>query len=240
MCDGNIDPEWVESLNSVLDDNRLLSLPSGWRVQFGPNVNFIFETHDLSKASPATISRMGIVYLSEHDIDLPDYVNNYVKNQPEDFQLYLGSLINDYFIKAVNWVMSEGELVIHSSKIGVALTGLSQLQDVKSKNQFIVSIIQSLGSQLQVDFRELFAQLVYEWSGQVPPPFLLKSKYNNERDFIESYYTNPNITLDLVEQKIPLVMTGDISQTLEVLSKWLIARNEQNFLLVGPHGSAKS
>jgi hypothetical protein len=27
ICDGDIDPEWVESLNSVLDDNRLLTMP---------------------------------------------------------------------------------------------------------------------------------------------------------------------------------------------------------------------
>ena len=63
VCDGDVDPEWIESLNSVLDDNRLLTLPSGWRIQFGPNVNFIFETHDLSYASPATISRMGMIFL---------------------------------------------------------------------------------------------------------------------------------------------------------------------------------
>lgn len=43
--------------------NRLLTLPSGWRIQFTDNVNFIFETHDLIHASPATISRMGIVNL---------------------------------------------------------------------------------------------------------------------------------------------------------------------------------
>ena len=48
ICDGDIDPEWIESLNSVLDDNRLLTMPSGERIQFGPNVNFVFETHDLS------------------------------------------------------------------------------------------------------------------------------------------------------------------------------------------------
>ena len=47
ICDGDIDPEWIESLNSVLDDNRLLTMPSGERIQFGPNVNFVFETHDL-------------------------------------------------------------------------------------------------------------------------------------------------------------------------------------------------
>jgi len=63
VCDGDVDPEWIESLNSVLDDNRLLTLPSGWRIQFGPNVNFMFETHDLSFASPATISRMGMIFL---------------------------------------------------------------------------------------------------------------------------------------------------------------------------------
>jgi len=63
ICDGDIDPEWIESLNSVLDDNRLLTMPSGERIQFGPNVNFLFETHDLSCASPATISRMGMIFL---------------------------------------------------------------------------------------------------------------------------------------------------------------------------------
>lgn len=72
VCDGDIDPEWIESLNSVLDDNRLLTMPSGERIQFGPNVNFLFETHDLSCASPATISRMGMIFLrSVVDICLP-------------------------------------------------------------------------------------------------------------------------------------------------------------------------
>lgn len=47
LCDGDIDPEWIESLNSVLDDNHLLTLPTGERISFGSNVNFIFETSDL-------------------------------------------------------------------------------------------------------------------------------------------------------------------------------------------------
>lgn len=63
ICDGDINPEWIESLNSVLDDNRLLTLPSGERIRFPGNVNFLFETHDLVAASPATISRMGMVFL---------------------------------------------------------------------------------------------------------------------------------------------------------------------------------
>ena len=77
ICDGDIDPEWIESLNSVLDDNRLLTMPSGERIQFSPNVNFLFETHDLSCASPATISRMGMIFLryecSTTQSCIPDY-----------------------------------------------------------------------------------------------------------------------------------------------------------------------
>lgn len=74
IFDGDIDPEWIEALNSVLDDNKLvffkqksiffkLTMPSGERIQFGNNVNFIFESTDLTFASPATISRMGMIYI---------------------------------------------------------------------------------------------------------------------------------------------------------------------------------
>lgn len=63
VCDGDVDPDWIEALNSVLDDNKLLTMPTGERVQFADQVNFIFETHDLSHASPATVSRMGMIYI---------------------------------------------------------------------------------------------------------------------------------------------------------------------------------
>lgn len=56
-------------MNSVLDDNHLLTLPNGERISFGDNVNFIFETHSLKYASPATVSRMGMIFLSDEDVD---------------------------------------------------------------------------------------------------------------------------------------------------------------------------
>ena len=78
ICDGDIDPEWIESLNSVLDDNHLLTLPTGERISFGSNVNFIFETNDLSFASPATISRMGMIFLNNEDAPLHKLLQHYL------------------------------------------------------------------------------------------------------------------------------------------------------------------
>ncbi|ORZ34798.1 dynein heavy chain, N-terminal region 2-domain-containing protein [Catenaria anguillulae PL171] len=63
VLDGDVDPEWVEALNSVLDDNRLLTMPNGERIKFDTNVNFVFLTDSLQFASPATVSRLAIVYL---------------------------------------------------------------------------------------------------------------------------------------------------------------------------------
>lgn len=58
VFDGDIDPEWAENLNSVLDDNHVLTLPTGQRSYLdSQRVKLIFETHQLTFASPATTSR---------------------------------------------------------------------------------------------------------------------------------------------------------------------------------------
>jgi len=65
IFDGDVDPEWAENLNSVLDDNKLLTLPNGERLALTNNIRILFEVQNLNHATPATVSRCGMVWFSE-------------------------------------------------------------------------------------------------------------------------------------------------------------------------------
>jgi dynein heavy chain len=65
ILDGDLDANWIESMNSVMDDNKLLTLASNERIPLKPHMKMIFEIRDLRFATPATVSRAGILYISD-------------------------------------------------------------------------------------------------------------------------------------------------------------------------------
>ncbi|OAA56942.1 dynein heavy chain [Niveomyces insectorum RCEF 264] len=78
VFDGDVDPEWVENLNSVLDDNKLLTLPNGERLNLPANVRIMFEVETLKYATLATVSRCGMVWFSEDTVTPRMQVHNYL------------------------------------------------------------------------------------------------------------------------------------------------------------------
>jgi dynein heavy chain len=67
LLDGDLDANWIESMNSVMDDNKILTLPSNERITLYPHMRMIFEIRDLKFATPATASRAGILFISDDD-----------------------------------------------------------------------------------------------------------------------------------------------------------------------------
>ncbi|CAA9988254.1 dynein heavy chain, putative [Plasmodium knowlesi strain H] len=74
IFDGNLDSHWIENMNSVMDDNKVLTLSSNERILLKNHMNLVFEFSDLMFATPATISRAGLVYFS---VDPNDLWKNY-------------------------------------------------------------------------------------------------------------------------------------------------------------------
>lgn len=78
VFDGDVDPEWVENLNSVLDDNKLLTLPNGERLNLPPNVRILFEVETLKYATLATVSRCGMIWFGEDTVTAEMMLTNYL------------------------------------------------------------------------------------------------------------------------------------------------------------------
>lgn len=75
-------------MNSVMDDNRLLTLPNGERIRLQKHVCLLFEVGDLQYASPATVSRCGMVYLDPKNLGFKPFYQKWLngrksKNQGE-------------------------------------------------------------------------------------------------------------------------------------------------------------
>lgn len=78
VFDGDIDPEWAENLNSVLDDNKILTLPNGERLALPENIRLIFEVDTLKFTTLATVSRCGMIWFDDSLVPLQGLISDFL------------------------------------------------------------------------------------------------------------------------------------------------------------------
>ena len=106
ILDGDIDPEWIESLNTVMDDNKVLTLVSQERIPLTPSMRLILEVSHLRNATPATVSRGGVLFINDQDIGWRPYLDTWMdqfkkKNDEyarNTFTLAISHYLNENFI----------------------------------------------------------------------------------------------------------------------------------------------
>ncbi|XP_012658288.1 dynein heavy chain 17, axonemal [Otolemur garnettii] len=81
VLDGDIDPMWIESLNTVMDDNKVLTLASNERIPLNRTMRLVFEISHLRTATPATVSRAGILYINPADLGWNPVVSSWIERR---------------------------------------------------------------------------------------------------------------------------------------------------------------
>ena len=102
VLDGDIDAVWIESMNTVMDDNKVLTLVSNERIPLTPAMRMVFEIDSLANATPATVSRAGILFINATDIGYKPYIDSWIQKRspverarfPTLFQRYIDTIFD--------------------------------------------------------------------------------------------------------------------------------------------------
>jgi len=177
LLDGDLDANWIESMNSVMDDNRMLTLASNERIPLKPHMRMIFEIRDLKYATPATVSRAGILYISTDDgFQWKSLVNTWVASRSygDEVKAWLTQCFDEYvatalrsFRKMVSSIpQQETTLVCNLLNLLDALFAKTpaMLESAKSIEMlFAFAAAWAIGSSLGVaddgkDYRKIFSE----------------------------------------------------------------------------------
>jgi len=186
ICDGPVDAIWIENLNTVLDDNKLLTLANGDRMPMTDNVRIVFEAEDLRNASPATVSRAGIIYVSGSVLGYEPIFECWLNSltTPE-----ISAVMNEHWqkffhdVNTLDWLSKNTKNMMSCTQVHLVTNMLSLLssllptsfeadkgQEVFLQRIFLYSLTWALGGLLEGDDRLKFHHFIALQPGLDLPP----------------------------------------------------------------------
>ncbi|KAI6071724.1 Dynein heavy chain 8, axonemal isoform X1 [Aix galericulata] len=270
ILDGPVDAIWIENLNSVLDDNKTLTLANGDRIPMSPTCKLLFEVHNIENASPATVSRMGMVYISSSALSWrPILQKNNVdvfqawlkKRSPQEAEV-LQSLYDRIFEPAYtymklnlnpkmellecNYIMQSINLLegLIPSKEEGGLSTISHLHKL-----FSFGIMWSLGALLELDSRDKLEAFIRAHDNKLDLPEIPAGTSQTMYEFYVTDYGDWEHWSKKVQEYVyPTDSVPDYASILvpnvdNVRTQFLIntiAKQNKAVLLIGEQGTAKT
>ena len=157
MLDGDIDPRWIESLNTVMDDNKILTLASNERIALTSEMRLLFEISNLKHATPATVSRAGILYINPGDLGWNPYVTSWVETRSSSNEKAQLTILFDKYIPSIQEAMK------HRFK---KITPIPQITHIETLCQLLGCLIvpQNIPSDATKELYELYFVFALVWA----------------------------------------------------------------------------
>ncbi|XP_076392739.1 dynein axonemal heavy chain 7 isoform X1 [Megachile rotundata] len=201
IFDGPLNNVWIENLYSTIDTNKVLCLESGEKINVADSVSVIFETINMTEASPAILSRCGIIYIESNSINWRSNIKTHISrnNIYNGYEEILYQLFDWIMDPALQFIYKHCTLSLIVEKLHFVMTTLNLLEmyftdaltectEEKDKTNyfttwmqvaFILSIIWGLGGNVSIDSHVKFNSFFVEiWSGtnkEYPKPEAIKS-----------------------------------------------------------------
>ena len=214
VCDGPVDAIWIENLNTVLDDNKILTLANNERIPMSDNTKMVFEVENLNNASPATVSRCGIIFVSPTDLFWRPLIRTWCRDRTEDKTqcnpdetVWCEEFTEKYIVKAdlqlilnrdYHYVMPLPEVVRITQLLNLLTALLSAdiaAQKTVNKATFerlwVYCLCWSHGGLLEQDDREKFHKYIESRSSGILPA-ISAQKMSVDKESIFDYYVDEN------------------------------------------------
>ena len=261
VLDGDIDAEWIESMNTVMDDNKMLTLASNERIPLTNSMRLLLEINHMVHCSPATVSRGGVIYLNQDDIGWQPMVESWIKSREAvDYRPLLVELFDRYLEKSLEHCRRNFRTIVPLVPMNIAgtvckiLEGIIPSENVRGQKpdkklleaQFVFACVWALGGAMLVDkvvdFRLQFHKWwISEWKEVLYPEGGLVFDYyvNDEAqmtpwtDKVEGYGYNPSEAFANIF--VPSVDSTRLSYFLNSFIK-----NKHYCMFVGNAGTGKT
>eukprot|EP00698_Gefionella_okellyi_P008566 TRINITY_DN2129_c0_g2_i1.p1 TRINITY_DN2129_c0_g2~~TRINITY_DN2129_c0_g2_i1.p1 ORF type:complete len:4490 (+),score=1324.74 TRINITY_DN2129_c0_g2_i1:457-13926(+) len=263
--DGPVDAIWIENLNTVLDDTKTLTLANGDRIIMPPTLKLVFEVGNLDNASPATVSRLGIVYVGEHSLGWQPVVEAWLRRRKAAGEVEtLRGMFEKNIDPLFDFLRDNCTETMSNTRVNSVSALLRMLDGLLSTTQtpsqplpathlqrfFIFALMWSLAGTLERTDRVKVHKFLAKPGSNLPLPNIP----SESEDTVFEYVVNPtNGEWENWTKRVPtytyprdstpdfnsiLVPTVDNSRTLFLIE--VIAKQNLPVLLIGESGTAKT
>ncbi|KAL0220918.1 hypothetical protein RCL1_000772 [Eukaryota sp. TZLM3-RCL] len=258
ILDSVIDPDWIESLNSLLDDNQCLSLLTGERIPISSNIKILIKTPDTRNASLATVSRLGTVFFTSDVLGFKEILNKFlvelfdkslvpsVMNTLSQFSLFDSEIFTSIFefisLSVPNY--TSFNVVSLASSFAFLLRGTTELSNLIGSPKQLSSVLFFLLLKSFASFipNEKFSSFYEFLLSRITLPMGMLPLSFSESDY------NQHVIIDNQIQSVSKLITSfnhsDLIATPELVSDhWLISalfQSKKPIILIGDQGVGKS